>query len=245
VTANPNYSLAPGARHADESLVQFPRESGPEFRRFAHGSVASLLADAAVGNLTVDGRVVTHADDEFERAVARTARNATGPRVHVRAVWEPYPDAPIRGAVAAGPTPPPTARVSTATTTLASELPAARERALSAAGRDGYAGVARVLAHATVTGLFPPASTDRALRGDYPVDALVRYRYRRVATRLGTSVVGPLARGEPRAANTRLSRALAAHLERDLRRSFDSPEAAARAVTVGEVRLVVRRWEDG
>lgn len=245
VTANPGYSLAPGARHADESLVDFHPERGPEFERFAHGSVASLLADAAVGNLTVDEQAVTHTGDDFERVVARTARNATGPRVHVRAVWEPYSDAPVRGRVSAGSTPPPTAHVSTATARLDSGLPAARERALRAAERDGYAGVARVVARATVRGLFPPERTAHALRADYPVESLVRYRYLRVANLLGTSVDEPVKWVEPRAANTRLVRALADALERDLQRSFDSPEAAARAVAVGEVRLVVRRWSRG
>ena len=166
VTANPEYSLAAGSRRADESLVRLPTERGPEFERFAHGSVASLLADAAVGNLTVDGEAVTHTGDDFERVVARAARNATGPRVHVRAVWVPYPDAPIRGTVVAGTEPPATARVSTATATLDSGFPSARGRALIAAERDGYAGVARVVADATVRGLFPPSATGRALRGD-------------------------------------------------------------------------------
>ena len=245
VTANPTYSLAPGARRADESLVSFGRESGPEFERVAHGSVASLLADAAVGNTSVDGRAVTHTGDGFERVVRRAARNATGPRVHVRAVWVPYPGAPLRGTLSAGRAPPPTVRVATATTTLDSGFPATRARALAAAERDGYAGVARTVADATVRGLFPPGRTARALRGDYPVDALVRYRYRRLATALGTSVRGPVERTEPRAANGRLAAALAVTLERDLRRSFDSPRAAARAVAVSEVRLVVRRWSRG
>lgn len=242
VTANPDYSLAPGARHADESLVSFPRESGPEFDRYAHGSVASLLADAALSNLSLAGRTVTHTSDGFERAVARAARNATGPRIHVRAVWTPYPGAPVRGSIATGSAPPPGARVATATATLDSGFPATRAQARRAADRDGYAGVARVVARTTVEGLFPRETTARALRGDYPVDALVTYRYRRVATRLGTSVRGPLERVAPSAANTRLSRALATVIEHDLRRSFDSPEAAARAVSVGEVRLAVRRW---
>jgi hypothetical protein len=242
VTANPGYSLAPGARRADESLVRFPTERGPEFERFAHGSVASLLADAAVGNLTVDGRAVTHTSDGFERAMAAGARSATGPRVHVRAVWVPYPGAPVRGTLAAGHAPPPTTRVSTATATLDSGFPSARERALRAAERDGYAGVARVAANATARGLFPLGATGRALRGHYPVEALVRYRYRRLATFLGTSVEGPVRRHDPRVANDRLSRALAVTLERDLQTSFDSPRAAARLVAVGEVRLVVRRW---
>lgn len=245
VTANPNYSLSSGARHADESLVAFQNESGPEFERYAHGSVASLLADAAVANLTVGGRAVTHTGDGFERVVARVARNATGPRVHVRAVWRPYPGAPVRGSLGVGPTPPADAHVSTATATLDSGFPTVRDRARRAADRDGYAGVARAVARATVRGLFPPEATSRALRGDYPVDALVTYRYRRLAALLGTSVSDPGERLSPEAANERLTTALADALERDLERSFDSPQAAARAVSVGEVRLVVRRWSRG
>jgi len=244
VTVNPRYSLAPGARAANESLVAFEHTEGPEFDRAAHGSVASLLADAAVGNATVDGRELTHADDGFERAVGEAARDTTTRRVRVRAVWTPYPGAPVRGVVTAGPRPPPDARVGATTLAVDSGVPAARERARSAARTDGYAGVARVVARATVRGLFPPDGLRLALRGDYPVSALARYRYLRAARLVDADVRGPVREVEPHEANDRLSRALAARMERDLRSRFETPAAAARAVRTGEVRLVVRRWED-
>lgn len=241
-TASVEYTLAPGARRADESLVAFPVESGPEFRRVAHGSLAELLAEAAVGNVTVRGEPVAHAGDGFERTVANATENATRRRVAARAVWEPYRGAPVRGQARAGPRPPPDADVSAVTLTVSSGMPEARKRALRAAREDGYAAVARVVARATVRGLFPPNATRLALRGDYPVDALVEYRYRRTARLLDADVAAPVGAARTERANRRLARALAAELERDLRATFESPEAAARAVRVGEVRVVVRRW---
>ena len=244
VTANPRYSLAPGARHANESLVAFERTEGPEFDRVAHGSVASLLADAAVGNAAVDGSELAHAGDGFERAVREATRDTTVRRVRVRAVWTPYPGAPIRGTIAAGPRPPPDARVGVAALAVDSGVPAAREHARSAARSDGYEGVARVVARATVRGLFPPDELRLALRGDRPVSALARYRYLRAGRLFGADVGGPVEESETGRANERLSRALVERFERDLRERFESPRAAARAVRTGEVRIVVRRWED-
>jgi hypothetical protein len=246
-TANPRYSLAPGARHANESVVAFPNTEGPEFRRAAHGSIASLLADAAVGNAAVRGRELTHTGDGFERAVTIAARDATARRVEVRTVWTPYPGAPIRGEVVAGPEPPPDARVGATTTTIDVDTGAVdvRERARSAARTNGYDGVARVVARATVHALFPPAELRLALRDDYPVSALVRYRYLRAGRLLDTDVRGPVDEFDAYGANERLSRALAARMERDLRDRFGTPTGAARAVRVGEVHVIVRRWHDG
>jgi hypothetical protein len=249
-TASVNYTLAPGARQADESLVAFPTERGPEFRRTDHGTLAALLASAAVGNVTVveppdtSPTELTHASDDHERVVRRAVRNATrgGRRVAVRAVWEPYPGAPVSGRVHVGPRPPPTADVWAVSRAVDSELPSVRERAIATATDHGYDGVARVVADAVVRGLFPPRSTRHALHGDHPVDALVAYRYRRFAELLDARVAGPVSDGESRRANARLRRALADRLADDLRTSFDSPPAAARAVTVGEVRLTVRTW---
>ncbi|MEF8841628.1 MAG: hypothetical protein V5A62_08380 [Haloarculaceae archaeon] len=245
VTANPNYSLAPGARAANESLVTFEQTEGPEFDRVAHGSVASLLADAAVGNATVGGRELTRTGDGFERAVRGAARDATTRRVRVRAVWTPYSGAAVRGVVAVGPRPPPDARVGVTTLAVDSGVPAARERARSAARTDGYEGVARVVARATVRGLFPPGELRLALRDDYPVSALARYRYLRAGRLLDADIRGPVRGVEPGRANERLSRALAVRIERDVRDRYETPAAAARAVRTGEVRIVVRRWEDG
>lgn len=243
-TAEIDYTLAPGARHANETLVPFPSTEGPEFERTAHGTLAELLATAATNGVTIDGREVTHTGDDLDREVRGEVRNATrgGRRVAVRAVWEPYPDAPVAGRVRVGPQPPPDTDVWASRTTVDSGFPTVRERATVAATTDGYAGVARVVANAVVRGLFPPDVTRLALHGDYPLDALVAYRYRRVATLTGADVAGPVAAGEPERANERLAAALAPRLEADLRASFESPRAAASAVRVGEVRITVRVW---
>lgn len=237
-TASVGYTLAPGARRGPAD--RFPRTSGPGFGRTAHGSLADLLARAATRNLTLDGREVTHTSDDFERTVRRAIRNATGDRTHVRAVWMPYPAAPVGGRVTVGERPPRDATVAGATLTLDSSFPAARDRALRAANRSGYPGVARVLARAVVRGALPPDRMRYALYGDYPVDRLADRRYRRFATLTGTDVT--VAPNRTRRINGRLADALAPRLERDLRARYRTPVAAARAVRVGTVRVVVRRW---
>jgi len=237
-TASVEYTLAPGARHGPAD--RFPRTTGPEFDRTAHGSLADLLARAATRNLTLDGRQVTHASDHFERAVERATRNATGDRTRIRATWEPYPGAPVAGRVTVGDRPPRDATVAGATLTLDSSFPAARDGALRAANRSGYAGVARVLARAVVRGALPPEKMRYALYGDYPVDRLAAHRYRRFAALTGAEI--DVAPNRTRRNNERLADAFARRFERDLRARYRTPTAAARAVRVGEVRVVVRRW---
>ncbi|PSP98976.1 hypothetical protein BRC89_06215 [Halobacteriales archaeon QS_4_70_19] len=219
--------------------------SSAEADRVAHGSYATLLAEAAVENATLDGRPLSNASDGFGRAVAAAVSNttgATGGRTRVVARWTPYQGAVTRGVVTAGPRPPRDAPTAAATLPVPSRFPDARERAVVAARREGYGGVARVLAAATIDGWFPPGRARLALRGDHPVDALLERRYRRTAALLGTTVGGPVEAAEPRRANTRLRTALARRYEMDLRNRFDSPMAAARTVRIGEVRVVVTTW---
>jgi hypothetical protein len=218
---------------------------GPEAERVAHGTHAELLAEAAVENATLRGWTLSNASDGFERRVGAAVRNATdstGARTRVRAVWTPYPGAPTGGIATAGPAPPPGASVAAATMTVPNRFPRVRQRAIRAARQDGYAGIARVVASATVTGWFPPSQARLALRGDHPVEALIDRRYRRTAAALDTSVDGPLRATKPGQANTRIEAGLARVYERDLRRRFDSPAAAARAVRISEVQVVVRTW---
>ena len=216
-----------------------------EAERVAHGTHTELLAEAAVENATLDGRRLSNASAGFERRVGvaiENATDATGARTHVRAVWVPYPGAPTAGVATAGEAPPRGAAVAAATTTVPSGFPRVREQAHRAARRDGYAGVAGVLAAATVAGWFPPSEVRLALTGDCPVDVLLERRYRRTAATLGTSVDGPVGEGAPGRANARIEPLLAERFERDLRDRFDTPAAAADAVRVGEVRVVVRTW---
>jgi hypothetical protein len=248
-TADLPYTLAPGAARPCGRGVDFPWTSGPSYRRTAHGTIAEHLATAAVGTATVDGEPVSHTYDDFTAAVRNATRNASRnrhQRVAVRAVWAPYPGAPVHGQVDVGPTPPPSADVHAARLTVDSGMPATRRRALATARNGSYEAVARAVADGVVRGVFPPNATRQALFADYPVNRLVDARYRRFGRLLGTDtskfvdVAGN--RRDVTGANDELRRVLAERLATDMRARFESPRAAARAVRVGDVAVVVRTW---
>ena len=214
-------------------------------QRTAHGTLAELLAEAAMSRVTYEGHRLSSAGTGFERAVASTTRNRLherGRRTAVRARWEPYRGAPLNATMRVGERPPPGADVDAATTTVASPSPAVGERARLAASQGGYSAVAAVVAGAVVDGLFPPQQAQLALDGDYPADRLMTRRYERMAafTRAGQLSVRSTSARE---LNTRLTEQLTARFERDMRHRFDSPEAAARTVDAGNVTITVRTWE--
>lgn len=212
--------------------------------RTAGGTHAQLLAAAAMRDIAVSGGEVTTADDGFERAVIDLVANATrgGKPVAVDATWAPYPGAPVRGHVHAGPEPPRTAAVWAVSVPVSAGTPSRSGRITGAAERDGYAGVARVIARGTVRRVFPPRATAVALRDDGPVAGYTVTRYRGFARLVNTSVAESVEATAPRRANARLARALAPRIERDLRRSYDTPSDAARSVSLASVRVTVRTW---
>lgn len=242
-TTTVEYSLTPGSEATTTTEEGRPLEAGgPEFQRYAHGSVGDLLADAAVRNVSVDGRSVTHTADGYVRAVASATVNATGPRTHVRATWRPFVGASVVGRVTAGDAPSADARVASETLFVDSGVAVSRARTLRAANRSGYRGVARLAAAATVRVLAPLDGMRLALHGDYPVDRLAARRYRRLGTLLDANVSAAVNRGRPRPTNAALRGALAERFEQTMRARFDTPQEAARAVRVSRVRIVVRRW---
>lgn len=242
-TASVNYTLASGAKRADETLVSFPVTDGPEFDRTGHGTLATLLADVTVNTVTLDGEQLTHTGDGFREAVRRQVeRDIAHDGVQVVVRWRPYRGSHVRGNVSAGPTPPPQATVHAAAVSAPSGLPSTETDARIAARESGYEGVARVVARTLIAGLFPPDEFRFALRGDYPVSRLARYRYRRMGETYGVTVVGDDGHVDPAKANDRLAAALATVIERDLRRTYDSPETAAADIRADEVRIVVRTW---
>lgn len=238
MTATAQVEYAPAA----DQVAQGGAESG--LARTARGSLADLLASAAVRAVRINGEPVGHPDAGFEPAVIAAVENATRPGhpVAVRAVWEPYEGGPVRGVVRAGPRPPVDADVWAATATVSTA--GATVRSDGGHATDGYPGVARAVAAATISTQFPPAPTRIALREGPPMDAITTARYRRFAALVDTSLDGSGA-NRSRRWNERLTGALAGRLERDLRSSFESPDAAARAVTVHRVRITVRVWERG
>lgn len=260
-TAEVNYTLAPGAEQSGETPVRFERKRGPGFQRTAHGTYAELLARSALATLEIDGQRVTRTGTDFRRAVrAATREHATDPEwtdrsstgqpstdrpssgVQVVALWRPYPGAPIQSRLRVGPSAPRDARVHAASLTVPSGYPTTRASAVDAAERGGFARVARVVAAGIVEGTFPPRTASFALHGDYPVAALVADRYYRFGALVGGDVREPIASADARGANEALTEALAERIKRDLRATYETPHAAARAVRIDRVRIGVRTW---
>lgn len=209
-----------------------------------HGPPADLLARAAVRSANPDG-TATAPDGRFGRAVAAAAHQVADHRSHrvrLRAVWRPYRNVSLRGTVTAGPRPPADVEVDAATLTVPSGLPDLERRAVYTAETDGYAGVARVLAAAVVRARVDPERMRVALYGPDRVADPARARYRACGTAVGVSVGGPLESVNSTRTNQRLTAALAARIEPDLRRSFDSPTAAAKRLDADTVTVTVRTW---
>lgn len=184
-------------------------------RRVDRGTVASLLARAAVANATLEGEPVTGDEAYVDAVRSRSKRALAGvagaARVRVRAQWRPVPGSDLRGTVAVGPEPPQGADVHAATlsvpvgdgrgagpgpTSTEHDARSAAERASNgsatalgaAATRDDCEAFGREAARHVAAVLFPPAPTDAALDGDS--GAVMRDRYESAAAALGTESTG-------------------------------------------------------
>jgi len=238
-TASVNYTLTP---RTGTTAVDVPSRSA-RFDRTSHGTLAELLACAAVARIEVDGERLWHARDDFGRAVVRSVQGVVRPNhTRITAAWRPYPESSMEGRVVVGSRPPPGRPVHAATVEVSSAFPTTREASRRAARSRGIDGVAGVVADGFVRGLFPAARTRTAAGGASPSAALVRHRYRRVSTRLGVSEPPRLADGGVTDANARLESALSDRVARDLRSTNTSATAAADGVRLGRVRIVVRTW---
>jgi hypothetical protein len=238
-TASVNYTLTP---RTGTTSVDVPKRSA-RFDRTTHGTMAELLARAAVARIEVDGERLWHARDGFGRAVVRAVRGVVrSNHTRITAVWRPYPESSLEGRVVVGGHPPPDRPVHAATVEVSSGFPTTREASRRAARSGGINGVAGVVAEGVVQGLFPPTRTRLAASEASPSAALVRHRYRRASTRLGVSRAPRIADGGVDDANERLESALSGRIARDLRSTNTSATTAAEGVRLGRVRIVVRTW---
>jgi len=224
----PSWVANPSARH----------------RRTAHGTLASLLAEAALSRTTVRGHRVSTASREFERRVARITMSRlrrSGVRFAVDVRWTPYRGAPVNGSFHVGGHPPPQADVQATTFRVDSGMAPAEPQARSIARGSRYYGVAMVAADRVVGGRFPPDRTRIALRGDYPDDTVTATRYRRAGRLVGA---GPLHPGRTSVAdlNSALVVGFAGLLHDDMQSRFERPTAAAAALRTESVRITVRAW---
>lgn len=213
--------------------------------RAASGTYAELLAAAAVAHARLDGTSLTGANGDFADAVENETERVlpnSGQRTQVRAVWRPYPEAPLESALEAGATPPEGTDVAATTLTVPSGLPNDGTSGLQAATTGGFDGVARALADDVVRGLFPLREIADAIRSDGPDRPIVVRRYDRAGAALGVETRPAIEDRDVERATDRLRTALADRLQRDLERRYDSTEAAARDLRTDRVRIVVRRW---
>lgn len=244
-TATVNYSLRlpPGERSGATGRPG-ERASGPsdvDLERTTHGSLATLLARAAVGTVRVHGAPPTRSAAGFAAAVRAETLAVLPPRTQVVVRWRPYPDAHLGRTFVVGPEPPAFATVHAATVSVPSGVPSSGGAAASAAER-GFDPLANLLASRIVAGLFPARQLGHALAGDYPANALAENRYRQWADAYGVVLGDTLERGDVDTANRRLAEGLSEQVERDLADRYDSPTAATAPLRLGSVRIVVRTW---
>ncbi|WP_332898327.1 DUF7284 family protein [Haladaptatus sp. CMSO5] len=219
--------------------VLVPRTAGETTHH--RGTYAALVADATVANLTGPGGRGDPAPTQATETAVENATRRPNAQVAVTAKWQPYPGAPLTGCFSAGNRPPEGTQARTATLAVPSELPQARTTALDAAARDGYAGVATVIAETIVQGSVTPESQLEPRRTD-PAAKATRRRAQRLASALGVNIEDALESGDSDAVRRVLRETLKAQLEADLRDSFETPHAAAEAVSVSTVRLTVTVW---
>lgn len=238
-TAAVNYTLTP---RFETTSVDVPR-SGDTLDRTTHGTLAGLLARAAVARTSIGEDRLSHARDDFARGVVRTVGAAI--RVNhtqITAVWQPYPGSSIEGRLVVGSSPPPDRPVHAATIEASSGFPTRKRAIQHAAEKRGTDGVADAVASGIVEGLFPPTRTRLAAGSASPSAALTRHRYRRLSNRLGTSPRMGLADGGVSTANDRLESALSERVTRNLHATNTSATAAAESARLGRVRIIVRTW---
>jgi hypothetical protein len=212
--------------------------------RYAQGTLAALLVDAALRTVHLPGGDVGADQTGFERRLRNLTQTRLRPLAggtNVSVAWQPVgPGGPHAG-LAVGPTPPRDARVAAARLDVPTGIPRGSAAAKRAA-TGGYPAVAGVVATRLVAGLLPPTEMRTGLRGQPSTSERVRDRYEAFGGALGVEV-GPVRESDDvTPANDALRRALRAQLAGGLAERHRSPAAAARTVRTGPATVTVRRW---
>jgi hypothetical protein len=240
-TATVAYSLRPVPHGADGSSSTADDATNPEYERTAHGTLASLLARAAVRTVRIDGEALTETNAGFTAAVRTVVRERLPPRTQVTVSFRPYPGSHLGRELRIGPTPPPDADVHAATINPPSGV-SALESPEETARQTGFDGLGRRVASVLVEGLFPPEKARLALAGDAPVARLVRHRYARASATYSVDTREPIADGDVRTANGRLAEALADRITDEFSTRFATPTDAPNALRLDSVKIAVRTW---
>ncbi|MFC6951695.1 DUF7284 family protein [Halorubellus litoreus] len=218
--------------------------------RRTHGTLAALLARAAVadfgvpGSGSVDTSGSPDAGNRFRAGVAnrtRTTFAGLDAVVNVTASYAPLPGSEASGEATVGPAVPRDVDVSVARIRVPVGSGPNPGEVRGAAAEDGVQGVARTVADATVPTVLAPSRTRWALRDPATRSAVVS-RYRTLGGALDVEPTGALAGGRVQRANALLSRSLADRYVAAVRSEYETPEEAAAAARPRVVVLTVRTW---
>jgi len=227
-----------------------------QLRRVSHGSVATLVADAAAADLRLgesSGKRLTPAGTVYERAIAgRFQARFVGSNfeTNVTARWAPYEGATMRGTATVGEPVPPTEEYSSVHLSVPSGFESVQSGA--AVEHEGdYDAVAERVADALVEGYLPAGEMKRALESSGLERELAVYRYRQMARLVADTAPDDREvrrnletdSAEPARINQYLAMHLTEQIAADLDSNYDSAQAAAGAVSTAEVTVVVRTWE--
>ncbi|MFC7214854.1 hypothetical protein ACFQO4_12310 [Saliphagus sp. GCM10025334] len=212
-TVSVEYTLEPALERAPEDAYDDPDDySRSELTRVTHGPAAGVLADAALANVSLEDEPLTQDGRLFATAIEGPIVSefaVVDGDVAVAAHWTPYEGAPLEGRARIGPTPSPTADVSSVSMTVPSGFNFDRFDSADFGGDEGGGGdegesrgengnkdedenpgieayhpIATSVSTAIVEGYFPPEQTSLVLeRGGLDRDRTV-YRYERFATAL-------------------------------------------------------------
>lgn len=214
-----------------------------------HGTLAALLARAAIADVAVNADSGTSAPHDagrgtFAAAVAERARgslSSVDAAVNVTASYAPLPGSDPRGRATVGPAVPGDVDVAVARFRVPAGTGPVPGRLEHVARDDGDRALARAIADAAVETVVPSWRTRWGLRDDAtrPVAA---DRYRRLGRSLSVAPTGALDAGRVRRANALLARALADEYRAAIGTQYDTPTAAAAAARPRVVVVTVRTW---
>ncbi len=207
-----------------------PPEQTYNRSRTDHGTVARVLASAAIAEATLDGQQLTP-DQEYTREATGAATNIVASvdgRTALHAQWRPVAGGAIAGHVTVGPTPPPTADVHAARIAVPVGEPS---------HIDQHSNVSYTVAKATIDVLCPPSRMETALSSPGEDAQIVRERYRSLGATLGVDPAPAIRAETATKANTYLARALASRLEQRYNRTTLSKSQPT------TVRITVQTWE--
>lgn len=232
-----------------------PEYDEADLKRASHGSVANLLADAAVASLADSDQHLTPLGRTYEAAIEgrfQTRFVGSNFETNVTAIYRPYDGAEIGGTATVGEPVPPDVEYSSAHLSVPSGIDPVETTAEARIEHEAdFEAVGTSIANALIEGYLPPLDAKRALERSGLERALTVYRYEQMAALVEDTdpedrrVRRNLPRDSARPAriNRYLATRLAAQIADDLQSRYESASAAAAETSTGEVTVVVRTWE--